>query len=175
MLPALSKLPALSTEKTPGLEKVRKLATTFIKPNKQDPQDKLITLDRPHSSEKATQHSSSPYMTRKIQVGGTGPTLMAVLKARRRARHRIECLPPLCHVPVVKGRFYEARSLTFTSTCFRESLWRSDFRGMDQCIFPEGVNRANVQMCALFALGSQPSTAPLSNWCHFCFKLKLAL
>jgi len=39
---------------------------------------------------------------------------------------------------------------------------------------PEGVNGANVQICALFALGSQPSTAPLSDWYHFCFKLKLA-
>jgi hypothetical protein len=40
---------------------------------------------------------------------------------------------------------------------------------------PEGVNRANVQICALFALGSQSFTAPLSDWYHFCFYLKLAL
>ena len=41
--------------------------------------------------------------------------------------------------------------------------------------FAEVVNWGNVQICALFALGSQPSTAPLSDWCLFCFKLKLAL
>ena len=41
---------------------------------------------------------------------------------------------------------------------------------------PEGViNGADVQICALVALGSQPSTAPLSDWYHFCCKLKLAL
>jgi len=39
----------------------------------------------------------------------------------------------------------------------------------------EVVNWGNVQMCAIFALGSQPSTAPLSDWYQFCFKLKLAL
>ena len=41
--------------------------------------------------------------------------------------------------------------------------------------FSEGVNGANIQIYALFALGSQLSTAPLSDWYHFCFKLKLAL
>ena len=32
-----------------------------------------------------------------------------------------------------------------------------------------------LKICALLALGSQPSTAPLSDWYHFWFKLKLAL
>jgi len=40
---------------------------------------------------------------------------------------------------------------------------------------PEGVNWGNVQICAFFALRSRPSTAPQSDWDHFCFKLKLAL
>ena len=42
-------------------------------------------------------------------------------------------------------------------------------------VLPEVVNWGNVQKCALFALGSQPSTAILSDWYHFCFKLKPAL
>jgi len=44
-----------------------------------------------------------------------------------------------------------------------------------EMMFSEGVNGANVQICALFALKSQSSTAPLFDWYHFCFKLKLAL
>ena len=38
-------------------------------------------------------------------------------------------------------------------------------------IMPEGVNGTNVQICALFALGSQPFTAPLSDWYQLCFKI----
>jgi hypothetical protein len=41
--------------------------------------------------------------------------------------------------------------------------------------YTRGGQLGNVQICALFALGSQPATAPLSDWYHFCFKLKLAL
>jgi len=43
------------------------------------------------------------------------------------------------------------------------------------CKTPEVVNWGNVQRCAFFALRSRPSTAPQSDWDHFCFKLKLAL
>jgi len=37
--------------------------------------------------------------------------------------------------------------------------------------FPEVVNWGNVQIGAPFALGSQPSTAPLSDWYHFALNL----
>jgi len=44
---------------------------------------------------------------------------------------------------------------------------------LEGCIMPEGVNWGSVQICAFFALRSQPFTAPLSDWNHFSFKLKL--
>ena len=58
---------ALSTEKTRGLNKVRKLPSDHPHQTPQGPQDKISTLDPPQSSDEATQHSSSPNLTRKVQ------------------------------------------------------------------------------------------------------------
>ena len=58
---------ALSTEKTPGLNKVNELPSDHLHQTPQGPQDKISTLDPPQSSDKATQHSSSPNQIRKVQ------------------------------------------------------------------------------------------------------------
>jgi len=49
---------ALSTEETPGLDKIRKLPNDLCQ-TPQVPQDKDSTLDPPQSSDEATQHSSN--------------------------------------------------------------------------------------------------------------------
>jgi len=56
--------------------------------------------------------------------------------------------PSTCYV------FYQRGQLSWTCRKMMTKLQR-------------GFNGANVQICALFALGSQPSTAPLSDWYHF--------
>jgi hypothetical protein len=58
---------ALSTEKTPGLNKVRKLPSDQLHQTPQGPQDKTSNQNRPQSSDEATQHSSSPNLIRKVQ------------------------------------------------------------------------------------------------------------
>ena len=58
---------ALSIKEAPGLSKVRKLPSDHRDITPQSPQDKTSTLDRPQSSDKATQHSSSPNLICKVQ------------------------------------------------------------------------------------------------------------
>jgi hypothetical protein len=58
---------ALSTEKTPGLNKLRKLPSNHLHQTPQGPQNKNSTLDPPQSSDEATQHSSRPNLIHKVQ------------------------------------------------------------------------------------------------------------
>jgi hypothetical protein len=58
---------ALSTEFAPGVIQLRKLPSDHLHQTPQGPQDKNSTLDPPQSFDKATQHSSSPNLIRKVQ------------------------------------------------------------------------------------------------------------
>ena len=58
---------ALSTEKTPKLNKVSKLSSDHLCQAPQGPQDKNSTLDPSQSSDEANQHSSSSNLIRKVQ------------------------------------------------------------------------------------------------------------
>ena len=58
---------ALSNERNQGLNNARKLPSDHLHQIPQGPQDKTCTLDPPYSSDKVTQHSSSPNLIQKVQ------------------------------------------------------------------------------------------------------------
>jgi len=58
---------ALSTEETPGLNKIRKITNDHLHRTPQGPQDKASTLAQFQCSSEAAQQSSSPNLIRKVQ------------------------------------------------------------------------------------------------------------
>jgi len=75
---------ALSTEKTPGLYKVRKLPNGHLRRTPGGPQDKTST----YFGSLTEQPNRAPAQTWsvKYKIGGTGPTLMAVLKYTKKGK-----------------------------------------------------------------------------------------
>jgi ribonuclease HI len=58
---------ALSTEETPGLNKIKKLTNNHLHQTAQGPQDTTSTMAQFQCSSKAVQHSFSPNLIRKVQ------------------------------------------------------------------------------------------------------------
>ena len=78
---------ALSTEKTPGLNKVKKLPSDNLRQTPQDPRDdKKRTLDPPQSSDEATQHSSSPNLIRNVLDWRDWTYTVTILKNTRKGK-----------------------------------------------------------------------------------------
>ena len=85
---------ALSTEETPGLNKMRKLPNDHLRQTPQGPQDKTRTLDQFQCSSEATQQSSSPNLICKVQDWRDWTYTDGCSKIHEEG-HMIRCIPPL--------------------------------------------------------------------------------